>query len=177
MVSGSSSSSEGTRSPVKIFGNIFISFIGAGVLGKLFDYRKDRFEFRYNYWRPFFAERLLSEFRMISPPGRRAKFTKKNSAIIIAEFKRNVTIWLCLKLYKGLPHAFKEAGVLEGICVLIFTGFLSFRGMMLLIKAKQYVSKDNISRIKLTPVNSADEDQVQLLEKVLLYSNSYYFKL
>ena len=82
-----------------------------------------------------------------------------------------------LKLYKGLPHAFKEAGVLEGICVLIFTGFLSFRGMMLLIKAKQYVSKDNISRIKLTPVNSADEDQVQLLEKVLLYSNSYYFKL
>ena len=48
---------------------------------------------------------------------------------------------------------------------------------MLLIKAKQYVSKDNISRIKLTPVNSADEDQVQLLEKVLLYSNSYYFKL
>lgn len=38
---------------------------------------------------------------------------------------------------------------------------------MLLIKAKQYVSKDNISRIKLTPVNSADEDQVQLLEKVL----------
>jgi len=36
---------------------------------------------------------------------------------------------------------------------------------MLLIKAKQYVSKDNISRIKLTPVNSADEDQVQLLEK------------
>ena len=37
MVSGSSSSSEGTRSPVKIFGNIFISFIGAGVLGKLFE--------------------------------------------------------------------------------------------------------------------------------------------
>ena len=81
------------------------------------------------------------------------------------------------KLLKGLPHAFKEAGVLEGICVLIFTGFLSFRGMMLLIKAKQYVSKDNISRIKLTPVNSADEDQVQLLEKVFPYSNSYYFKL
>ena len=48
---------------------------------------------------------------------------------------------------------------------------------MLLIKAKQYVSKDNISRIKLTPVNSADEDQVQLLEKVFRYSNSYYFKL
>lgn len=48
---------------------------------------------------------------------------------------------------------------------------------MLLIKAKQYVSKDNISRIKLTPVNSADEDQVQLLEKVFHYSNSYYFKL
>ena len=108
--------------------------------------------------------------------------------IIVAKFKTNVTISLCLgirtwinqfacvyvqlcritlKVYKGLPHAFKEAGVLEGICVLIFTGFLSFRGMMLLIKAKQYVSKDNISRIKLTPVNSADEDQVQLLEKVL----------
>ena len=51
----------------------------------------------------------------------------------------------------------------------MFVGFLSFRGMMLLIKAKQYVSKDNISRIKLTPVNSADEDQVQLLEKVNLY--------
>lgn len=96
MVSGSSSS-EGTRSPVKIFGNIFISFIGAGVL--------------------------------------------------------------------GLPHAFKESGVLEGILVISFVGFLSFRGMMLLIKAKQYVSKDNVSRIKLTPVNSADEDQVQLLEK------------
>lgn len=93
----SSSSGEGTRSPVKIFGNIFISFIGAGVL--------------------------------------------------------------------GLPNAFKEAGVLEGSLVLMFVGFLSFRGMMLLIKAKQYVSKDNISRIKLTPVNSADEDQVQLLEK------------
>ena len=30
MVSGGS---EGTRSPIKIFGNIFISFIGAGVLG------------------------------------------------------------------------------------------------------------------------------------------------
>ena len=115
----------------------------------------------------------MYEFRMkqyTDDNHRRAKFTKKNSAIIVAEFKRNVTIWLCritLKLYKGLPHAFKEAGVLEGICVLIFTGFLSFRGMMLLIKAKQYVSKDNISRIKLTPVNSADEDQVQLLEKVL----------
>ena len=38
--------------------------------------------------------------------------------------------------------------------------------MMLLIKSKQHVSKDNISRIKLTPVNSADEDQVELLEKV-----------
>ena len=37
---------------------------------------------------------------------------------------------------------------------------------MLLIKSKQHVSKDNISRIKLTPVNSADEDQVELLEKV-----------
>ena len=31
MVSGGSEG--GTRSPVKIFGNIFISFIGAGVLG------------------------------------------------------------------------------------------------------------------------------------------------
>ena len=62
------------------------------------------------------------------------------------------------------------------------------RGMMLLIKSKQHVSKvshsfliadcfeknfltnfinfqDNISRIKLTPVNSADEDQVELLEQ------------
>ena len=64
--------------------------------------------------------------------------------------------------------------------------------MMLLIKSKQHVSKvsnsfliaesamltdlkktnfinfqDNISRIKLTPVNSADEDQVELLEKVI----------
>lgn len=95
MVSGGSEL--GTRSPIKIFGNIFISFIGAGVL--------------------------------------------------------------------GLPYAFKEAGVLEGCIVLCFVGLLSFRGMMLLIKSKQYVSKDNISRIKLTPVNSADEDQVELLEK------------
>lgn len=31
MVSGGSEA--GTRSPIKIFGNIFISFIGAGVLG------------------------------------------------------------------------------------------------------------------------------------------------
>ena len=49
--------------------------------------------------------------------------------------------------------------------------------MMLLIKAKQYVSKDNISRIKLTPVNSADEDQVQLLEKVFFNLNLVYIKL
>ena len=55
MVSGGSS--EGTRSPIKIFGNIFISFIGAGVL--------------------------------------------------------------------GLPYAFKEAGILEGCCILSFVGFLS----------------------------------------------------
>ena len=34
MVATGGSSGEGTRSPVKIFGNIFISFIGAGVLGK-----------------------------------------------------------------------------------------------------------------------------------------------
>jgi len=45
---------------------------------------------------------------------------------------------------------------------------------MLLIKSKQHVSKDNISRIKLTPVNSADEDQVELLEKVNV-DNFYLF--
>jgi len=88
---------EGTRSPVKIFGNIFISFIGAGVL--------------------------------------------------------------------GLPYAFKEAGVLEGSLILIIVGFLSFRGMMLLIKSKQFCSKTNISRMELSPPGAREEDQVELLER------------
>lgn len=33
MAVGGSSSGSGTQSPIKIFANIFISFIGAGVLG------------------------------------------------------------------------------------------------------------------------------------------------
>ena len=44
MVATGGSSGEGTRSPVKIFGNIFISFIGAGVLGN-FEKRDKKFNF------------------------------------------------------------------------------------------------------------------------------------
>lgn len=63
-----SQGSHGTNSYLKVFGNIFISFIGAGVL--------------------------------------------------------------------GLPFAFKEAGILEGIIVMSFIGFLSVRAMLLIIDCK-----------------------------------------
>lgn len=67
----------------------------------------------------------------------------------------------------GLPYAFKEAGVLEGSLILVAVGFLSYRGMMLLIKSKNFCSKSNISRIQLgtTLTGQREEDQVELLEK------------
>uniref|UniRef100_H2YM38 Amino acid transporter transmembrane domain-containing protein n=1 Tax=Ciona savignyi TaxID=51511 RepID=H2YM38_CIOSA len=66
-------SGEGTKSTIKVFGNIFISFIGAGVL--------------------------------------------------------------------GLPFAFKEAGILEGILIMSTVGYLSVCAMMLLIDCKDQMLK------------------------------------
>ncbi|XP_078496034.1 LOW QUALITY PROTEIN: uncharacterized protein LOC100183303 [Ciona intestinalis] len=66
-------SGEGTKSTVKVFGNIFISFIGAGA-------------------------------------------------------------W-------GLPFAFKEAGILEGIMIMATVGYLSVCAMMLLIDCKDQMLK------------------------------------
>lgn len=62
------SDGEGTSSTVKVFGNIFISFIGAGVL--------------------------------------------------------------------GLPYAFKEAGILEGVTIMVLVGCLSIYAMLLIIDCK-----------------------------------------
>ncbi|KAJ8298168.1 hypothetical protein KUTeg_024699 [Tegillarca granosa] len=67
-VAGSTGLKVGTRHPVKIFANIFISFIGAGVL--------------------------------------------------------------------GLPFAFKEAGILEGIIVMSIVGVISVKAMLLIIDCK-----------------------------------------
>lgn len=66
-----SSGGQGTNSYIKVFGNIFISFIGSGVL--------------------------------------------------------------------GLPFAFKEAGILEGIIVMSFVGLLSVRAMLLIIDSKDHI--------------------------------------
>nr|XP_039250430.1 amino acid transporter AVT3B-like [Styela clava] len=67
-----SSGGQGTTSTLKVFGNIFISFIGAGVL--------------------------------------------------------------------GLPYAFKEAGILEGIIIMSTVGLLSVRAMLLIIDSKDRIS-------------------------------------
>jgi proton-coupled amino acid transporter len=64
-----------TDNKLKIFGNIFISFIGAGIL--------------------------------------------------------------------GLPYAFKEAGIVEGIIVMTIVGALSVKSMLLLIDCKDSVIQDN----------------------------------
>ncbi|CAK8697537.1 unnamed protein product [Clavelina lepadiformis] len=71
-------SSDGTKSTFKVFGNIFISFIGAGVL--------------------------------------------------------------------GLPYAFKEAGILEGILIMSLVGYLSVCAMMLLIDCKDFMQSHKLSR-------------------------------
>ncbi|PIK49721.1 putative proton-coupled amino acid transporter 3 isoform X2 [Apostichopus japonicus] len=63
----------GTGSPLKIFGNVFISFVGAGVL--------------------------------------------------------------------GLPSAFKESGILEGLLIMSFVGFVSVKAMLLLIDCKIELGK------------------------------------
>ena len=73
----------GTTSVTKVFGNIFISFIGAGVL--------------------------------------------------------------------GLPFAFKEAGILEGIVIMSTVGYLSVRAMLLLIDCKDYMVANNYHLMKKHP--------------------------
>ncbi|KAK3100134.1 hypothetical protein FSP39_015195 [Pinctada imbricata] len=75
MTVGGSPSGTGSRHPVKIFANIFISFIGAGVL--------------------------------------------------------------------GLPFAFKEAGILEGILVMTLVGLISVKAMLLIIECKYQLIRDN----------------------------------
>ncbi|XP_078682925.1 uncharacterized protein LOC144917117 isoform X1 [Branchiostoma floridae x Branchiostoma belcheri] len=65
---------EGTRHPLKIFANIFISFIGAGVL--------------------------------------------------------------------GVPYAFKEAGVIEGILIMTAVGILSVKAMLMIIDSKYKINRE-----------------------------------
>jgi len=71
-------SGESSSSSVKVFGNIFISFIGAGVL--------------------------------------------------------------------GLPYAFKEAGILEGVVIMSFVGYLSVTAMLLLIDCKDHILKNKFQQ-------------------------------
>ncbi|XP_035681213.1 amino acid transporter AVT3B-like isoform X3 [Branchiostoma floridae] len=73
-VGGGGGDGEGTRHPLKIFANIFISFIGAGVL--------------------------------------------------------------------GVPYAFKEAGIIEGMVIMSAVGVLSVKAMLMIIDSKYKINRD-----------------------------------
>lgn len=88
MAVGGASSGAGSKSPIKIFANIFISFIGAGVL--------------------------------------------------------------------GLPFAFKEAGILEGIVVMTLVGIISVKAMLLIVDCKYQLIKDN--RVPTKPYDRDDTE-------------------
>lgn len=99
-MTASSSASVGLKSPVKIMANIFISFIGAGVL--------------------------------------------------------------------GLPYAFKEAGIIEGFCMMTAVGFISVKAMMLIIDCKyRLTSKDlkytGLDEMKADKKKGGKEETVDLL--------------
>ncbi|XP_062577527.1 uncharacterized protein LOC134239364 [Saccostrea cucullata] len=98
MTVGGSSSGAGSRNPVKIFANIFISFIGAGVL--------------------------------------------------------------------GLPFAFKEAGILEGVVVMTLVGIISVKAMLLIVDCKYQLIKENrIQPTTFTNDTEAVEDGLQIKVK------------
>lgn len=87
-------SGHGTKSTLKVFGNIFISFIGAGVL--------------------------------------------------------------------GLPYAFKEAGILEGIFIMCTVGLLSVRAMLLVIDSKDRIMSSKSNEILMSV--RKDESKETLLQ-------------
>lgn len=90
---------DGARSSIKIFANIFISFIGAGIL--------------------------------------------------------------------GMPHAFKEAGAIEGSVIMAIIGTLSVKAMLLIIDCKNKITWKKLDRLQNGSVISS-EGSVALEEKELL---------
>ncbi|BFZ24128.1 hypothetical protein BsWGS_27167 [Bradybaena similaris] len=69
----------------------------------------------------------------------------------------------------GLPYAFKEAGILEGICIMTLVGVISVRSMLLLVECKYRIihkwemgddvdsnSEDSFSNAASTPVERVD---------------------
>ncbi|CAD5115113.1 DgyrCDS4119 [Dimorphilus gyrociliatus] len=100
---------EGSKSPIRIMANIFISFIGAGVL--------------------------------------------------------------------GLPYAFKEAGIVEGILLMTFVGLLSIKAMMLIIDCKYRLMQKEMPRdiglkTLVKEVVNIKEDEERLIDNQSHSSNN-----
>ncbi|XP_048775829.1 uncharacterized protein LOC125680372 [Ostrea edulis] len=98
MAVGGSNSGSGSRNSIKIFANIFISFIGAGVL--------------------------------------------------------------------GLPFAFKEAGILEGIVVMTLVGITSVKAMLLIVDCKYQLIRNNRVETKIYMKDNTEAREDGLKVKV-----------